>query len=194
MRRRGIKNHTNAPAKSSKMFFYNGVLSKWDLLQPLQCCTVLWRFSLSTMLTIYNRKSDNFISWFHILLIRFLAYTHRENMACLKIIKGMFFFYYCLLLPLIWTLHYLFIFVKRKWKRHKRKKNFRVERASGNQAEDQAYLQLDKYSRGKIEREIIEFDAELRKERKERVKTGEDTSNWKPLSVLGRIISMNFCS
>ncbi len=114
-------------------------------------------------------------------------------MPCLKIIKGVFFFYYCLLLPLIWTFHYLYMFVKRKWKRHKRKKTFRGERASGNQAENQAYLQLDKYSRGKIEREIIEFDAELRKERKERIKTGEVTFWNTPFlyigwSVLGRTV------
>lgn len=93
-------------------------------------------------------------------------------MGCLEIIKGMFFFHYCLFLPLIWFLHYLWVFIKRKWKRHRRKKRFRAKREDANKAKDLAYLQLDKYSRGTIEREILALDTDIKQERKERVIRG----------------------
>ena len=104
-------------------------------------------------------------------------------MPCLEILKGMFFFHYCLLLPLIWTLHYLWVFVKRKWKRHKRKKRFRAARDADTKAEDQAYLQLDKYSRGKIEREILDLNEEIKKARKEKVKEGIECVHHGPWKV-----------
>ena len=93
-------------------------------------------------------------------------------MPCLEICKGLFFFFYCPLLPLIWILEYLWVFAKHKWRRHKRKKRFRELRAAKQKEKDKTYLQLDKYSRGKIEREILDFSKDLKRKRQEKKRDG----------------------
>lgn len=98
--------------------------------------------------------------------------THRDTMPCCEICKGMFFFFYCPLLPLFWMLEYVWVFAKNKWRRHKRKKRFRKERAAKQAEKEKTYLMLDKYSRGKIEREILDFSKDLKEQRQKRKKKG----------------------
>ncbi len=43
----------------------------------------------------------------------------------------------------------------------------------GKKEEDFLYLQLDKYSRGTIEREILALDTELKQKRKEKILRGK---------------------
>ena len=61
------------------------------------------------------------------------------------------------------------MYCKRKWKRHKRKKRFRQSRAEKIEEENQAYLQLDKYSRGKIEREILDLSQDIKAKKHRRL-------------------------
>ena len=82
-------------------------------------------------------------------------------MPCCDICKGLFFFFYCPLLPLFWILEYIWVFAKHKWRRHKRKKRFRELRAAKQSQKDRTYLMLDKYSRGKVERGILDFSKDL---------------------------------
>lgn len=88
----------------------------------------------------------------------------------------MFFFHYCLFLPLIWLLYYLFDFLKKKWKKHWRIKKFRESRAEKLKEEDQAYLQLDKYSRGQIEREILDINQKIKDKKHKKLMKGTYTN------------------
>ena len=84
----------------------------------------------------------------------------------------MFFFFYCPLLPLFWILEYVWVFAKQKWRRHKRKKRFRESRAAKQKEKDRTFLLLDKYSRGKVERQILDFSKDLKEQRKQKKKEG----------------------
>ena len=93
-------------------------------------------------------------------------------MPCCEICKGMFFFFYCPLLPLFWLLEYVWVFAKQKWRRHKRKKRYRALRAAKQSQKDKTYLLLDKYSRGKVEREILDFSKDLKDQRQKKKMAG----------------------
>lgn len=98
--------------------------------------------------------------------------TCRDTMPCCEIYKGMFFFFYCPLLPFIWILEYIWVFARQKWRRHKRKKRFRALRAAKQSQKDRTYLLLDKYSRGKVEREILDFSKDLKMQRRKKKMEG----------------------
>ena len=93
-------------------------------------------------------------------------------MPCCEICKGMFFFFYCPFLPLFWIVEYIWVFAKQKWRRHKRKKRFRELRAAKQSQKDRTYLLLDKYSRGKVEREILDFSKDLKMQRQKKKMEG----------------------
>ena len=93
-------------------------------------------------------------------------------MPCCEICKGMFFFFYCPLLPVFWILEYVWVFAKQKWRRHKRKKRFRELRVAKESQKEKTYLLLDKYSRGKVEREILDFSRDLKMQRKRKKTEG----------------------
>ena len=93
-------------------------------------------------------------------------------MPCLEICKGLFFFVYCPLLPLWWIVDFVWEYGKRKWQRHKRKKRYRDMKASMRTEKEQAFLLLDQYTRGKVERQIIDFDKEIKTRKEKRLKKG----------------------
>ena len=93
-------------------------------------------------------------------------------MPCFEICKGLFFFFYCPFIPLFWILDYVWTFAVQKWRRRKRKKKFREMRAAKQKEKNKTYLSLDKYSRGEIEREIIDFSKDLKMKRKKKRKEG----------------------
>jgi len=101
-----------------------------------------------------------------------LELCYRETLPVMEAVKGLCFFHYCLLLPLIWLLYYMCQFVKRKYRRSGRKKRFREKRGDDAKAEDHAYLQLDKYSRGKIEKEILDLNQNIKKKRRNKIIKG----------------------
>ena len=86
----------------------------------------------------------------------------KDQMPCVKICLGLFFFIYCPFIPLWWLLEFCFKFVKRKWRRRRRIKKFRAERAERETKKQQIYLHLDQYSRGQLEGEIVNLDKELK--------------------------------
>lgn len=94
-------------------------------------------------------------------------------MPCLEICKGLFFFIYCPLLPVWWVVDFFWEYGKRKWRRHKRKKRYRARKAAMRAQEEQAFLMLDQYTRGKVERQIVDFDKALRARKEKEAKRGE---------------------
>lgn len=81
--------------------------------------------------------------------------VNRDTMPCCDICKGLFFFFYLPTLPLWWTLEFVWGFIKRKWQRHKRKKQYRAMKASQAEKEKECYLSVDQYTRGKVEKQIL---------------------------------------
>lgn len=86
----------------------------------------------------------------------------KDSAACVHICKGLFFFFYCPLLPLYWILEFCFIYLRRKWRRRKRIAAYRAEKAEREANKERKYFQMDKYSRGKLEKEIVDLDKELK--------------------------------
>lgn len=86
----------------------------------------------------------------------------KDQMACVTICKGLFFFFYCPLLPFYWILEFFFLFLRRKWRRRKRIQAFRAERAEKEAKKQQQYLHMDEYSRGQVEKEIVTLDKQIR--------------------------------
>lgn len=98
-------------------------------------------------------------------------------MPCWQIIKGVCFFYYCPFLPLCWGLQFFYYWAKRKWRRHKRKKKFRETRAALDAQKHNTYLHLDRYSRGKVEKEILDLDLHIKSERRKKIIEREPALN-----------------
>ena len=86
----------------------------------------------------------------------------KDTMPCLKILKGLFFFFYCPLLPLYWSLEFFCIYLKRKWRRWKRIRAYRVRKEEKEAKKQQQYLHMDDYSRGILEKEMVTLDKELK--------------------------------
>ena len=121
--------------------------------------------------TYYLKLIDSSISQHNYYYIH--AFSNcRDTMPCCEICKGMFFFFYCPLLPLFWLLEYIWVFARQKWRRHKRKKRYRALRAAKQSQKDRTYLLLDKYSRGKVEREILDFSKDLKAQRQKKKMEG----------------------
>ena len=99
-------------------------------------------------------------------------FIHRDTKPCLEICKGVFFFVYCPLLPLWWVLDFVWEHIKRKWRRHRRKKRFRALKAAEKAKKENTYLMLDQYTRGKVEKQIIDFSKETKAKRKKQLKKG----------------------
>lgn len=97
----------------------------------------------------------------------------KDQMPCIVICKGLFFFFYCPLLPLYWALLFTCIYLKRKWRRWKRIKVFRAEKAEKEEEKKLQYLHMDKYSRGILESEIVNLDKELKEIRRLEKEYGE---------------------
>ena len=79
-------------------------------------------------------------------------------MPCCDICKGLFFFFYLPTLPLWWTLDFVWSFIRRKCNRHKRKKRYREVKARQAAKEEEYYLSVDQYTRGTVEKQILEVD------------------------------------
>ena len=97
----------------------------------------------------------------------------RDTAACITICKGLFFFFYCPLLPFYWILEFGFIYTRRKWRRWKRIKAYRAEKAEKEAAKEEEYLHVDKYRKGLLEKEIVSLDQELKKIRQLEREYGE---------------------
>ena len=94
----------------------------------------------------------------------FITHTHThtqpllsDTMPCLEICKGLFFFFYLPTLPLWWTIEFIWEFGRRKWQRHKRKKRYRALKASREAKNKDQYLSVDQYTRGKVEKQILDI-------------------------------------
>lgn len=94
-------------------------------------------------------------------------------MPLCDICKGLFFFFYLPTLPLWWTLDFIWEFIKRKYRRHKRKKRYRAMKASQAVKQQQYFLSVDQYSRGKVERQILGIDKKNKATRAKRTQKGE---------------------
>lgn len=86
----------------------------------------------------------------------------KDQMPCITICKGLFFFFYCPLLPVYWIFEFGFIYLRRRWRRRKRIAAYRAEKAEKEASKEREYLHMDKYSRGVLEKEIVSLDKELR--------------------------------
>ncbi len=86
----------------------------------------------------------------------------KDQMPCLMICKGLFFFFYCPLLPLYWILEFTFILIRKRYRKAKRIKAFRAERAEKEAKKQNQYIHMDQYSRGVLEKEIVSLDRELK--------------------------------
>ena len=86
-------------------------------------------------------------------------------MPCCDICKGLCFFFYLPLLPLWWTLEFLWEYGRRKWRRSKRKKRYRALKASQVEKAKDQYLSVDQYTRGKVEKQILGLNNKIKKAR-----------------------------
>ena len=106
----------------------------------------------------------------------------KDQMPCVTICKGLFFFFYCPLLPVFWMLEFTCTYVRRRFRRWKRIQDYREEKAEKEAAKQRQYTYIDKYSRGLVENEIVSLDKQLReirrleKEYGKKYKTYTDTS------------------
>lgn len=97
----------------------------------------------------------------------------RDTMPLCDICKGLFFFFYLPTLPLWWTLDFIWEFAKRKYRRHKRKKRYRAMKASQAVKQQQYFLSVDQYSRGKVERQVLDLDKKTKATRAKQAQKGE---------------------
>ena len=95
-------------------------------------------------------------------------------MPCCDICKGLFFFFYLPLLPLCWTVEFLWEFCRRKWRRHKRKKRYRVLKASQAEKKKDQYLSVDQYTRGKVEKQILGLSSKIKNKKARKKKKGQN--------------------
>ena len=86
----------------------------------------------------------------------------KDQMPCLMICKGLFFFFYCPLLPLYWILEFTFLYLRRRYRKAKRIKAYRAAKAEREAKKRNQYLHMDQYRRGVLEKEIVSLDKELR--------------------------------
>ena len=86
----------------------------------------------------------------------------KDTMPCIMICRGLFFFFYCPFLPVYWILEFCCTLARRKWRRHKRIAEYRKAKAEKEHAKERQYLHMDKYSRGVLEKDIIDLDKELK--------------------------------
>ena len=98
---------------------------------------------------------------------------YRDTKPIWETCKGLFFFFYCPLLPLWWILDFLWVYAKRKWRRHKRKKRYRALKAAQRAKKDKTFLMLDQYTRGKVEKQIVAFDKNVKQKKKKKVEKGQ---------------------
>lgn len=91
--------------------------------------------------------------------------TYRDTMPCCQICTGLFFFFYLPLLPLFWTLEFLWEYLWRRWRRYKRKKRYRELKADQAEKEKGQYLSVDQYTRGKVEKQILGLNKQVKKRR-----------------------------
>ena len=96
----------------------------------------------------------------------------RDTKPLLVICKELFFFIYCPLLPLWWIVDFVWEYGRRKWRRHKRKKRFREKRVASKARKEKTYLMLDQFTRGKVERQIIDFDKDVKAKKEKKLKRG----------------------
>lgn len=95
---------------------------------------------------------------------------NRDTKNLLEILKGLFFFIYCPLLPLWWLVEFSFEWIQRKRRRERRRKEFIAKKKERQAKEENTYLMLDKYTRGTKEKKVIDFDAEKNKVKKKKQK------------------------
>ena len=90
----------------------------------------------------------------------------KDAAPCLDICLGLVFFFYCPFLPVWWVLEFTYKFVRKKQRKWKRIKKFHEDRAQREAQKEQAYVHMDKYSRGQEETEIIKLDRDIKKLKK----------------------------
>jgi hypothetical protein len=96
-------------------------------------------------------------------------------MPCCDICKGLFFFFYLPTLPLWWAVEFLWVFVKRKRQRHGRKKRYRAAKAKRVEKEKDCYLSVDQYTRGKVEKQILDISQKTKARKTQQKKKGSHT-------------------
>ena len=100
-------------------------------------------------------------------------YVYRESVSMCEICGGVFFFFYCPLLPLWWSLGFLLQHTKKAWRRYRRRKQFQAQQAEKRAGEEKAYLALDKYVKGGV-KEFVDFNATLKRGAKEKAESAAE--------------------
>lgn len=96
-----------------------------------------------------------------------LSLTHcRDTKDVLEILKGLFFFIYCPLLPLWWAVEFFFEWIRRKRRQKRRLQEYRQKKQAKQTKDEQTYLMLDQYFRGTTEKKVVDFKNEAKKTNK----------------------------
>ncbi len=90
-------------------------------------------------------------------------YSSDGTKSILGILKGLFFFIYCPLLPLWWSLEIVYEWYMRRRARQRRKIEFRAKKEAKQMEDKDKYLLLDKYTRGKKEKKVVDFKKQMKK-------------------------------
>jgi hypothetical protein len=95
----------------------------------------------------------------------------------LEICKGLFFFLYCPLLPLWWSMDFFIRYTIRCIRRRRRMREYKKKKALKQEKKDkrfkEQYLLVDEYSRGAKERKFVNFDKVKSKAKKKATKKKE---------------------
>lgn len=67
---------------------------------------------------------------------------------------------------------WLWEYGRRKWRRHKRKKRYREKKAALTAQKEKTFLMLDQFTRGKVEKQIVDFDQKLKTKKAKELKKG----------------------
>lgn len=100
----------------------------------------------------------------YLIALPFMMHCSDTKSIC-EIIKGLFFFFYCPILPLWWIVEISFERCMRNRRKNRRRAAFKKKKALQRENDKKTYLLLDKFSRGLKEKKIIEFSTKTGKKK-----------------------------
>ena len=90
-------------------------------------------------------------------------FDREKNNFC-EVLKGLFFFIYCPILPFWWAVEFMFVWIQRKRRRRRRIAEFKKKKEQKQHKKHETFMMVDKYSREK-EKKFIQFEKARQKKK-----------------------------